>query len=274
MLSKPLVLDKPPLRWAGGKSWLTKFLTTIIPNDYNEYHEPFLGGAACFLKLNIIHQAHLSDKNGELINFYSQIKNDYEGFLRKIQSFENTKENYYVVRDTKFHENLDRAARFYFLNRLCFNGIYRVNSKGDFNVPYGDSLDKKVLPENSELDTLSKKLRTANLHVQDFEDGIDLIKSNDLVFLDPPYTVAHNKNGFIEYNEKIFTWQDQQRLSKFIEKIIQKNAYFILTNAYHRSTIDLYSKLGRTLQVDRMSTIAALTNSRKNISELIVTNCV
>lgn len=274
MNSETILLDKPPIRWAGGKSWLTNFLTTILPTDYNKYYEPFLGGASCYLKLNINSSAYLSDNNDELINFYTQIKCNCEDVINKIKTFENSKENYYRVRQTIFDDSVDRAARFYFLNRLCFNGIYRVNSKNQFNVPYGDSVNKKVLISENDLMQLSQKLANAELHTHDFENIISLTKPKDLIFLDPPYTVAHNKNGFIEYNEKIFTWNDQERLAKFIEKIIAKDAYFILTNAFHHSTRELYSKYGRSLQLDRMSTIGAKINSRKTISELLVTNCV
>ena len=264
---------KPFLKWAGGKNWLTQRLKEFLPKKYNNYHEPFLGGGAVFFYLNPINKSFLSDLNSELINAFTQVKNNPNKLINQLDSFHNNEEFYYQLRSISSTNKSYNAARFIHLNKTCFNGIYRVNTGGKFNVPYGHNPAVKVF-DHSNILSASFALKNAELCSQDFSLCIDKIEKNDFVFVDPPYTVAHNNNGFIEYNRKVFNWEDQKRLASFLKEIEKKKAYFILTNAVHDSIINLYKGIGKRFELERYSTISSQINRRKKTSEYLFTNCI
>lgn len=267
---------KPFLRWAGGKSWLIKELESFLPPSFNNYHEPFVGGGSVFIHLKstgrIKNKAYLSDKNEDLINAYQAVKQDASLLIEFLRKYKNTKEFYYSIREKKFENEIEKAAQFIFLNRTSFNGIYRVNLNGKYNVPYGFKMYKQLF-DFENLKNISKLLQNVHLECGDFEEYFVQIKENDLVFLDPPYTVAHENNGFIKYNQKIFAWEDQERLERFIQKIKDKNAYFILTNAVHKNIENLFKKIGTKNEVKRYSVVGGKGAKRKEISEYLFTNC-
>ena len=267
---------KPFLRWAGGKRWLTKSISNFLPEKFNNYHEPFLGGASIFLHLksnNLISgDSFLSDSNEELINAYEQIKQNPETIIKELKKLRNTKENYYRIRSWNPITSLKKAVRFIYLNKTSFNGIYRVNLKGEYNVPYGFR-ETKDLFEFENILNISKILNErVNLEPNDFYSVIDNVHENDLVFLDPPYTVAHENNGFIKYNQKIFLWEDQERLFQLLQEINQKGSYFILTNAAHKNIDNLFSKIGFMHQVQRSSNIGGKGAKRTKVNEYIFAN--
>jgi len=263
---------KPLIKWAGGKTWLAKKILNIVPDNYNNYHEPFIGGASVFLSLTCQQKSFLYDSNGELINFYQQIKKDYLAIFTLLSTYETSEDFYYHIRSQTYVDAVEMAARFYYLNQTCFNGLYRVNQSGNFNVPYGKPT-KKFSPDIASFKLMHDMFENSTIECRDFYESLDKIKKNDLVFLDPPYTVAHNLNGFIEYNKKLFSWQDQERLADYILELKKIGAYFILTNANHSSTLNLYKELGNTEIVERYSTIGGKASSRKLISEILVSNC-
>ncbi len=267
---------KPFLRWAGGKSWLTKNIANYLPNQFNNYHEPFLGGASIFLHLKsndlITGYSFLSDFNDELINAYNQIQADAETLITELKKLKNTKDDYYKIRSSKPRSDKMKAVRFIYLNKTSFNGLYRVNLRGEYNVPYGFK-NTKDLFEFENIRAIAKILnQSVNINSGDFYDSLDLIEANDLVFLDPPYTVAHENNGFIKYNQKIFLWEDQERLLQFLKDIDQKGAYYILTNAAHKNINELFSEIGFMQQVQRSSNIGGKGATRKKVNEYIFTN--
>ncbi len=264
---------KPFVRWAGGKNWLTKRIKEFLPKKFNNYHEPFLGGGAVFFYLNPRNKSFLSDLNSELINAFVQIKQNPRKLINQLDSFTNNEEFYYQLRSTNSDKKIYNAARFIHLNKTCYNGIYRVNTNGEFNVPYGHNSCVKVFDKGN-IFAVSNSLINSHLISQDFSLCIDMIERNDFIFLDPPYTVAHNNNGFIEYNRKVFSWEDQKRLAAFINEIEKKRAYFILTNAVHDSIINLYKSLGKRYELDRYSTISSQIDKRKRTSEYLFTNCI
>lgn len=262
---------KPFLRWAGGKTWLVKHLNNFIPrNGFNNYHEPFLGGGSVFFAVSEGKKAFLSDLNSELINTYSTLKEDPEGIINTLKKFKNTKEFYYKIRKAQFSNKANLAARFIFLNQTSFNGIYRVNLKGKYNVPYGNR--KKKFLEADKLRLVSKALKNATLRIGDFSNSIHEVKENDLIFLDPPYTVSHNHNGFIKYNQKLFSLDDQYRLSEFIDKIKDKGAHYILTNAAHKTIKEIFDKGDRLIEGKRASLIGGVNAKRGETKEYIFTN--
>jgi DNA adenine methylase len=271
-----IVKVKPFLRWAGGKRWLTKSIKNFLPKHFNNYHEPFLGGASIFLYLKsnnfIKNESYLSDFNEELINAYNQIKINPKNTINGLKKLENTKENYYSIRSDKPKSAINKALRFIYLNKTSFNGIYRVNLKGEYNVPYGFK-DTKDLFEFDNIMNINNLLnQKVNLYSNDFFSVIENVQENDLVFLDPPYTVAHENNGFVKYNQKIFLWEDQQRLAQLLKEINAKKAFFILTNAAHISVEELFSNLGKKHNVQRTSNIGGKGASRKKVNEYIFTN--
>jgi DNA adenine methylase len=266
---------KPFLRWAGGKTWIQKNIRQYLPPSIKNYHEPFLGGGSVFINLKsigyITNEAFLSDRNIELINSYDIIKTKLEALIELLQEFRNEKEFYYYLRNQNFTNNVQRAAQFIYLNRTSFNGIYRVNLRGEYNVPYGYKTYKELFDFDN-LVRLRRLFENAFFNSVDFEETLGNIERNDLVFLDPPYTVAHGNNGFIKYNQKIFAWEDQERLLSFIETIKSKQAFFIMTNAAHQNIDNLFNRVGGKIIINRYSLVGGKGATRKEISEYLYTN--
>lgn len=265
-----LINGKPILRWAGGKTWLIKYLGNIKKGSYKNYHEPFLGGGATFFYLKPQGHAFLSDLNGDLIETYQTIKDKAKHVIRKLSEFDNTEEFYYKIRSENFNSAVERTARFIYLNHTSYNGIYRVNLKGVYNVPFGFRSKDFLNREN--LLSAQQALKDTTLYTGDFYDALKNVKRGDLVFLDPPYTVSHNNNGFIKYNEKIFSLDDQIRLSKLIDDIKSKGAFYILTNAAHKTIEDIFDKGDRKLTLNRASLIGGINSQRGQTSEFVFTN--
>lgn len=262
---------EPFLRWAGGKRWLVKYLDQIIGDlKYGAYHEPFLGSGAIFFALAPPNKSYLSDLNQELIDTYIALQANPEAIIEKMKRLKNTEEFYYEIRGRNTRTIATKAARFIYLNQTSYNGIYRVNQRGKYNVPYG--YRTKGFLEKEKLLTASKALQRATLTCGDFLATKGNIKEGDLVFLDPPYTVSHNNNGFIKYNQKLFSLDDQKRLSEFVDHIRQQNAYYILTNAAHQVILDIFEKGDRRIELSRASLIGGDQAKRGAVSEYVFTN--
>jgi DNA adenine methylase len=178
---------------------------------------------------------------------------------------------YYEVRNETPKGAVARAARLIYLNRTCFNGIYRVNRKGQFNVPRGSK--NTVFMESDDFASIASALRKAQLIAGDFSIAIDQAMSGDLVFADPPYTVRHNNNGFLHYNENIFSWSDQIRLADCLAQAMSRGAFVISTNANHESVRELYKERGFTFRTtSRFSAISGTGKDRGQYEELIITS--
>lgn len=265
---------KPFLRWAGGKNWYTKFIENKLPEFFNDYYEPFLGGGSIFFYLKskglIKNKAFLSDSNPDLINTYLVIKNNIEELFVYLKEHIDTEAEYYRIRNLQTNNSIEMAARFLYLNKTSFNGIYRVNKNGQYNVPYG----KRNLVDIYDYDHLreiSKLLKNTYISSQDFKVRCKTIKQGDFVFIDPPYTVAHENNGFVQYNQSIFSWNNQIQLSTISKKLNEKGVHFIITNACHDSIKELY-KTGAQTPISRSSTIGGKGAKRTNYNEIIITN--
>jgi DNA adenine methylase len=264
------IKPKPFLRWAGGKRWLLNEISELVNiNQFNSYHEPFIGGGSVFFHLNP-ENASISDSNAELINAYEQVKNNVELVIDLLQEFKNTEEFYYKIRMQKFENEIEEAAKFIYLNQTSFNGIFRVNLKGEYNVPFGHRIKHKIDYEN--LRNAGDSLKNASIFSEDFHNTIDNVKSGDLIFLDPPYTVAHNKNGFIQYNQKIFSLEDQYRLRQYIQNLKEVGAFYIMTNAAHAAIKDIFSNGDKMFELQRASLVGGKNAKREKYSELILTN--
>jgi DNA adenine methylase len=262
----------PFLKWPGGKRWLVDTYPNIFPADYGIYIEPFLGAGSVYFHLKPA-RAILGDLNGDLVSVYRGIKEDaaaVKELLEKHHAY-HCKEYYYEMREFLPTSLATQAARIIYLNRTCFNGIYRVNRKGQFNVPIGER--REVVRDTDDFDAVAKLLMDAEIRQEDFEILVNLADSGDLVFLDPPYTVRHNKNGFIKYNEHLFSWDDQERLATAATHACERGAHVVVTNASHPTVRNLYSEeLFTFRQVSRYSSISASAESRKHFDELIISS--
>lgn len=263
---------KPILRWAGGKNWLLKDIYQYVPEKFNNYHEPFLGGGSVFFYLNPKKKAYLSDVNQDLINAFCHIRDNLPKLVSLLKTYINTEAEYYKVRDQIYEKNsIERATQFIFLNRTCFNGIYRVNNSGKYNVPYGFKTYTNLF-DFDRYRVASERLQGVTLSCSDFECSLKHIRSGDLVFLDPPYIVNHENNGFVKYNEPIFSWKDQERLADFIKKIKERKAFYILTNAKHESVNKLFGSIDSPTSLERASVIGGAKAMRGLIGEYVFSN--
>ena len=263
------VKGEPLFRWAGGKRRLLGQILPQLPKTYNHFYEPFCGGAALFFKLRP-KNATLGDKNGELINCYRQVKNHVEDVIFGLQQLRNSKKDYYEIRGYVPEDRLSRAVRFIYLMELSFNGIYRVNKSGEFNVPYG-SKTKKCF-DMEKIREVSKAFAGVEIVDKDFEETVENAKQGDLVYFDPPYTVAHGNNGFVQYNEKILSWDDQIRLADLSLRLVNRGCHVFISNADHKSLEKLYLEREFKIQrVSRHSAIGATIESRKHITEFVFT---
>lgn len=259
---------QPILKWAGGKRWFVHKAAHLIPTNFSRYIEPFLGGGAVYfyLKPSV---AILSDINAELINVYSAIRKDWKKVadcLRLHQEF-HSKDYYYKVREQAYYCEYAMAARTLYLNRTCWNGLYRVNLRGEFNVPIGtkskiiDDLD--IFPKAAEL------FQNATFAVCDFEETLEQAAAGDFVFVDPPYTVKHNENGFIKYNEILFRWEDQVRLRDAVVRAVSRGAKVLVLNANHESIACLYNDFDQVV-LSRSNVLAGKSEFRGVYQELAV----
>lgn len=260
----------PPLKWAGGKRWLFQIYENELPPETTRYIEPFFGGGAAFFAFRP-KAAILSDINEELMNLYKCLKSNPKELFRALTLHhkKHSSEHYYKLRSKVFGNDVDRAARTLYLNRTCWNGLYRVNRKGEFNVPIGTKT--RVIYDTDDFEALAARLKDAELNICDFEESIEKAGAGDFVFADPPYTVKHNFNGFLKYNEKIFSWEDQVRLSKALLAAKMRGADIFLTNADHVSIRNLYKHEFEITRIHRASVIAGDSSSRGKITELVIT---
>ncbi|MES2773370.1 MAG: Dam family site-specific DNA-(adenine-N6)-methyltransferase [Bacteroidota bacterium] len=268
-------MSKPFLRWAGGKTWMLSYIDKLLPASIANYHEPFLGGGSIFFYLKekgiIKGKAFLSDSNEELINTYRILKSKPAELFKLLKEHQNTVDEYYRIRSTIYIDDVERAARFLFLNRTSFNGIYRVNRSGSYNVPYGYKKYKELY-DFDELSKASACFKNCFFSVMDFKRVTSKVGAGDFVFFDPPYTVAHENNGFIHYNQSLFSWQNQIELSKLLPQIKLLGANFILTNACHKSIEGIYNDKANKTILSRASTIGGIGASRTKYNELIYKN--
>ena len=261
----------PFLKWAGGKRWLVSAHSHIFPIEFNQYIEPFLGSGAVFFYLRP-KSGVLSDKNSALIDTYGAIKTDWKKIRTALRRYDVCHEHkyYYEERDRRRLKKHTRAAQFIYLNRTCWNGLYRVNLNGKFNVPIGTKDAVCLATDNFE--EISKALENINLRTSDFEAVIDDADQGDFVFADPPYTVKHNMNGFVKYNEHIFSWEDQVRLRDALVRASNRGVLISLTNADHESVRDLYEDFLVMEPLSRNSVLAGKASARSPTTELLIRN--
>jgi DNA adenine methylase len=191
-----------------------------------------------------------------------------------VASLRPSRELYYQIRRSRSTDAIQRAAEFIYLNKLAWNGLYRVNASGEFNVPYGRPktdfvADRANLLACAQL-TAQPDVRLSSV---DFAATLASVEAGDLVYLDPPYITRHNNNGFVDYNEKLFKWSDQERLAELALRLSEKGAVVIVSNAYHHDVLALYANF-TVIEIQRISTLAGDKSSRGPVSEVILTNAL
>lgn len=264
---------KPFLKWAGSKKWLIPSIKKYIPQEFNDYYEPFLGSGAMFFALSS-KKAMLSDINSNLIDTYSALKNDVEAVIEELKKMPYEKDFYYYIRDNYKPWSLTgKAKKLIYLNRTCWNGLYRENREGKFNVPFGKHTNPTICDENN-LREVASLLKKVDLNAHSFDKAVCNAKRGDFIFIDPPYITGHKNNGFHGYNEKLFKWIDQEKLAEVAAELDAKGCFVLITNAEHSSIKELYQKYNLfDIHTElRFSNIAADITKRKEITELIITN--
>ncbi len=258
------------IRWAGGKSWLVPYVAQLTEElNFNNYFEPFMGGASIFFSLELPHKGCLSDINEELISAFCAVRDNPHKIIEYLQDYKTDEQSYYAIRETEPKEKYQRAARFLYLNANSFNGLYRVNRNGKYNVPYGH---KNATVNCTRLLEVGKKLEGIEILCQDFQEIQTKIVAKDLVFLDPPYTVSKEDTGFVGYNSTWFSLEDQRRLAALIDHIERVGAYYIMTNAAHDMILEIFKDKGRMVTLERNSLIGGKKSYRGKVKEYIFTN--
>jgi DNA adenine methylase len=260
---------KPLFRWPGGKRWLVdRLLELLPPNLEGRYFEPFVGGGALFFAYQP-ERSVIADSNHDLMNSYRVLRDSPAELADLLASWSTDEETYYRVRAEDPADSLHRAARFIYLTTLAFNGIYRVNLGGKFNVPYGHR--SYQLGSGDLFARYSRALKRAEILTADFSDVLALPTPGDVVYLDPPYTVAHANNGFVKYNDRLFLWADQERLAADARRLAEAGVSVIVSNAFHTSIAALYPGF-RHIEITRTSVMAAAAGRRGPIKEYVLTN--
>lgn len=265
---------KPFLKWAGGKSKLLPQLVELRPQTYNTYFEPFLGSGALFFRLKPT-IAVLSDVNSELINLYLVVKENVSGLIAELGSYKNSEEIYYLVRhkdrdpDYSSWTSIQKAARFLYLNKTCWNGLYRVNSEGYFNVPYGNRKNVNIIDKKTLL-ACSALLQTVNILNNDFEYVLSIAKKDDFLFIDPPY-IPITDTSFTSYTVNGFSIDDHIRLRNMCDVLHDRGVKFMISNSNAGKVLELYKNYNiSTIYAPRF--INSKGDSRGQIKEVVITN--
>ncbi len=258
------------LRWAGSKRQLLPILANIYEPAARRYVEPFVGSASLFFRL-CPNQALLGDINAELVDMYAQVRDNLEELLRALRTFSNSREEYLVVRSQNPWDLSPpvRAARFIYLNRFCFNGLYRTNRAGQFNVPYGGEKSGR-LPAEENLRSCSKALQRAELITGGFEDVLAQVQTGDFAYIDPPFSVR-SQRIFKEYSPSVFTSQSITILRDWLTQLDCRGAVFLLSYAESPEADTLAEGyFSRVVSVRR--NIAGFAGNRKCSNELLISN--
>lgn len=266
---------RPFLKWAGGKRSSLPALLDVSPAQFGRYFEPFLGGAAVFFAIARTHEGspgryHLSDINGELIDTYVAVRDSVNEVVTLLKEHRYSEEHYYRTRDMNPNE-LDlpeRAARMIYLNRTGFNGLYRVNRAGRFNVPMG-RYENPVICDEVNLRACSEALRAAVLECASFETVLDSVAESDLVYLDPPYIPISETANFVSYSKGGFGMDKQESLACIFEDLNARNAYVILSNS---STAWVHERFRhcRVLEIEVDRKINSKAAARGPVGEVMV----
>ncbi len=280
MNKKNNVLIMPVVKWVGGKRQLLDELKKYTPIKFNTYYEPFFGGGASLFDIQP-NMAVINDLNADLITTYKVIKNNVDELIEKLKAHEknNNEEYFYQIRDldrkTSTYDALDditKAARLIYLNKTCYNGLFRVNSSGQFNTPYGKYKNPNIVNEVV-LRAVSKYFNDNNIQMLsgDFSDAVANAKKGDFVYLDPPYDPVSNTASFTGYNEGGFNKKEQERLKLVCDELNKKGVKFLLSNSNTEFINNLYKEYDIII-VKAKRSINSNGNKRGEVEEVLIKN--
>jgi len=268
---------KPILKWAGGKRYLIPYILDLFPPNYQNltYHEPFFGSGALFFEVKPT-SGSINDLNPDLIRFYKSVRDNPEDLMSTAMKYKYQKEVFYKLRK-RFNyadlTDLERAALLLYFNKTAFNGLYRVNSKGKFNVPYGTYKNPTIVPRNRIL-AASKILKKVGIFNKDFTYILDYAKEGDLCYFDPPYHPVSDTANFTSYSENGFNMSEQKRLRDICLDLDAKGVYWVLSNSFVPQIRKLYENQKnievKTVQSPRR--ISSKSSTRGLINEFLATN--
>jgi DNA adenine methylase len=266
---------EPFLKWAGGKSQLLKQFETLLPkaDSYKRYIEPFIGGGAVFFYLEP-HEAIIADLNKDLINAYKILKNHAKELIKTLEYYQHnhSKDFFLKIRDEYNADKLDninKAAHLIYLNKACFNGLYRVNKKGEFNVPFGQH--KKFMVNQESLLATSRLLKHTQIENIDFKKVLEYAKKGDFIYFDPPYYPLTTGSDFTSYNKEGFLEKEQETLADIFEQLDRRGCLLMLSNSDTKFIRNLYKKWNIT-RVSAKRFINCIAEKRGNVNEVVIRN--
>lgn len=275
-------VPKPFVKWAGGKRQLLPILSQHIPKNFDTYFEPFLGGGAVLFHL-ISQDSQLkcfvSDVNSTLILSYVTIRDKVDELIISLQKhsenyFKNSEKYYYQIRDSNPKNQIEQVSRLIFLNKTCFNGLYRVNSKGKFNVPIGKYVNPNIVNEEN-LQILSHALQTKGISIkcEDFTAALKKAREDDFVYLDPPYQPVSSTANFTSYTNDNFDYKDQERLYTEFKKLDSKGCKIMLSNSKSEEVIELFSEYSdNIIEINTNRFINSNSKKRTGHTEILIKN--
>ena len=276
-------IPKPFLKWAGGKGQLLEAIENSLPPKFNRYFEPFIGGGAVFFHLyrqGFRTDAFLSDLNEELITAYIAIRDSVENLIAELKNgtYDAKKDTFYEIRDWDRHADwksvdpLRQTARMIYLNRTCYNGLYRVNQKGQFNVPYGRYKNPTICDEEN-LRAVSTSLKNANIRCVDFSDAVKKTRKGDFIYFDPPYQPVSNTAYFTDYTAEGFGLDEQKKLATLFKDLHNRGCLVLESNSSVKVIRDLYSHPDYSIDVVKAKrAISCDPEGRGEIAELLIRN--
>lgn len=282
--AKKIIAEKPKpfVKWVGGKRQLLKQFKELglyPPHDFDPlkatYYEPFVGGGAVFLDL-LPEKAILSDMNSELVITYNVIKNDVKNLIKTLKKYKYNKEFFLKIRAQKIEKltDLKIAARFIYLNRTCFNGMYRVNSQGQFNVPFGKYTNPLICDENNLL-KLSKTLKNTKILHADYKHVLKKAKKGDFIYFDPPYYPVNKTSSFTSYTKESFLEKEQEELRETFVELHKRGCFVMLSNSDTPFINKLYSGIDKKIKVNKIDAnrmINSKASKRGKIKEVLIIN--
>ena len=273
---------KPFVKWAGGKRQLIPILNENLPDLFGTYYEPFLGGGALLFHILTHRQGQkcsISDLNSDLVLTYTTIRDRIDDLIVSLKKHEknyekDSKSYYYYVREHVSNDSIEKTSRLLFLNRTCFNGLYRVNNKGNFNVPLGKYSNPNIVNEEN-LRSVSDILQLSKVSIQcrDFESVQRCAKKDDLIYFDPPYQPVSKTSNFTSYTNKDFTFDDLARLSELCTTLDEKGCKVLLSNSDSKEVSKMFSK--KPWKINKIRANRSInSNSKKRTGhfELLIKN--
>lgn len=275
-------LATPVLKWVGGKRQLLPEINKYIPNQISTYYEPFVGGGAVLFDLQP-NNAVVNDVNPELINLYKVIRDDVDSLIAELSTYKNEEEFFYTMRsldrdEEKFAKltSVEKAARIHYLNKTCYNGLFRVNQAGQFNTPFGKYKNPNIVNEKTlkAVNILFNKMNIRILNV-DFEDALKNAKKGAFVYFDPPYDPVSDSSSFTGYAKGGFDRNEQIRLKKLCDKLNKRGIKFLLSNSSTDFIRDLYDEEDYIIEtIGAKRAINSKGDQRGEIDEVLIRNYV